>query len=253
MRQASLNRGHDLFFTVVCRFWIAGVGSIQTPPIKPLSCERILADIVVLQQAARASKIVMSTSPEPGPMNGHTSPSGDEDTTHVADFSRSDSDLSDTQPAEVDAASSDSDDAAGSADEGPAFTTEEQDDQSGSTDNDGPGDEDFDAPGSPASGQGHDVSDEAESASAHAAAKRKSGQTIEDDFMRENPELYGLRRSSRPSQRRKLVDSEDEEEGSDFDTRLAPRKTTTKRRRLERSLPSMSGLESKRAHLANND
>jgi chromodomain-helicase-DNA-binding protein 1 len=193
----------------------------------------------------------MSTSPDPGPVNGHASPSADEYSTHIADAARSDSDLSDTQPAEVDAASDESDDAAGSPDEGPTFTPEEQDEQSGSSDNDGPGDGDFDAPGSPASVQSNDVSDQAESASARAAAKRKAGQTIEDDYMRENPELYGLRRSSRPSQRRKVVDSEDEEEGSESDVTPAPRKAANKRRRLERSLPSMSDLVFKRAHLTN--
>jgi chromodomain-helicase-DNA-binding protein 1 len=200
MRQASLNRVRGLCSTVVCRLWIAGAGSTQSPRLRPPNCARILADIVVLQQAAQAPKIVMSTSPEPGPVNGHASPSADEYSTHLADTARSESDLSDTQPAEVDAESPDSDDAAGSADEGQAFTPEEQDEQSGSSDNDGPGDGDFDTAGSPASVQSNDVSDQAESdqaesASARAAAKRKAGQTIEDDYMRENPELYGLRRS----------------------------------------------------------
>ncbi|KAH6845232.1 P-loop containing nucleoside triphosphate hydrolase protein [Chaetomium sp. MPI-CAGE-AT-0009] len=196
----------------------------------------------------------MSTSPDPGPMNGHASPSADEDSTHLADTARSESDLSDAQPAEVDAASPESDDAAGSPDEGQTFTPDEQDEQSGSSDNDGHGDGDFDAAGSPASAQSNDVSDQAESASARAAAKRKAGQTIEDDFMRENPELYGLRRSSRPSQRRKVVDSEDEEEASDSDITPAPRKAANKRRRLERSLPaSKRGTPARQASADDSD
>ncbi|KAK4044532.1 P-loop containing nucleoside triphosphate hydrolase protein [Parachaetomium inaequale] len=182
----------------------------------------------------------MSTSPKPGPVNGHASPSADEYSTHIADDARSDSDLSDTQPAGVRAASPESADAVGSPDEGPEFAPENHEEPSDSSDHDAQDDGDFDAAGSPASMQSNDndASDRAGSASARAVAKRKTGQTTEDDYMRENPELYGLRRSSRPSQRRKVVDSEDEDEGSDSDVTPAPRKAMNKRRRLERSLPA---------------
>jgi len=94
------------------------------------------------------------------------------------------------------------------------------------------------AQGSPASARSNDLSDHDASASGPAVAKRKAAHTIEDDYMRENPELYGLRRSSRPVLRRKVVDSDDEGEGSESDATPAPRKTVTKRRRLDRSLPA---------------
>ena len=139
----------------------------------------------------------MSTTPDPGPVNGHASPSADEYSTHMADDARSDSDLSDTQPAGVNAASPESADAVGSPDEGPEFAPEDQEEPSDSSDHDAQDDGDFDAAGSPASMQSNDndASDRAGSASARAVAKRKTAQTTEDDYMRENPELYGLRRS----------------------------------------------------------
>lgn len=140
----------------------------------------------------------MFTSPEPGPVNGHASSSADEVNAHVSDGNPSDSDLSDTQPAGARAATPASVDAAGSPDEGPAYAPEEQEeDESDPSDNDAVDDGDFDAPASPASIQSNDASDHDASASGHAVAKRKAAQAIEDVYMRENPELYGLRRSVR--------------------------------------------------------
>lgn len=138
--------------------------------------------------------IAMFTPPDPGPVNGHDSSSEDEHDTHVSDGNQSDSDLSDAQPAGLGAASSFAD-AAGSPDEGPEFAQEEQEDSSDASDNDAVNDEDFDAAGSPASARSNDLSDRDASASGPAVAKRKAAHTIEDEYMRENPELYGLRRS----------------------------------------------------------
>lgn len=137
----------------------------------------------------------MSTSPDPGPVNGHASPSADEPSTHVTNGIQSDSDLSDARPAAADVASPESADAAGSPDEEPGLAEEEQEEQSDSGDNDAQDDGDFDAAGSPASAQSNDDADRATSASPRPAAKRKATQVIEDEYMRENPELYGLRRS----------------------------------------------------------
>lgn len=125
-------------------------------------------------------------------MNGHASPSADEDNTHVANDTRSESDLSETQPAAVSIPSPDSADAVGSPDEELQLAQEAPSD---SSDNDAEDDGDFDAPGSPASVQSNVDGDRAASASARPVAKRKAAQAIEDEFMRENPELYGLRRS----------------------------------------------------------
>ncbi|KAK4101689.1 hypothetical protein N658DRAFT_51637 [Parathielavia hyrcaniae] len=180
----------------------------------------------------------MSTSPDPRPVNGHTHSSAERYSTRVDDASQSDSGLSDAQPAEAHAASSESGDAAGSPDEGPDFAPDEQENPSDSSDHDASDDGDFDAPNRSASVQSNAASDRAASASARPAVKRKAAPVIEDDYMRENPELYGLRRSSRPVHRRRLVDSDDEEEGYESDVAQAPRKAANKRRRLERSLPA---------------
>lgn len=158
-----------------------------------------LADLVALQQAARALIITMSTSPDPGPVNGHESLSGDEQSVQLANGNPTDSDLSDTQPAAVSLGSPESADAVGSPDAEPDFAREEQDEPSDPSDNDAQDDADFDAAGSPASAQSNDSADRAASASTRPAAKRKAALAIEDEYMRENPELYGLRRSVRYS------------------------------------------------------
>ncbi|KAF2761720.1 chromodomain helicase [Pseudovirgaria hyperparasitica] len=45
--------------------------------------------------------------------------------------------------------------------------------------------------------------------------KRKATDEDDEDHMRNNPELFGLRRSGRANQRRRVVDSSDEDSGSD--------------------------------------
>ncbi|KAK0633510.1 hypothetical protein B0T14DRAFT_71323 [Immersiella caudata] len=176
----------------------------------------------------------MSTSSGASPINGHAHHSEDEHTGHISNGDQSDSDLSDVQAGDADVPRSESVDVAVSAAQMPSIALE---DPSDSSDNDASHDADFDMEGSPASARS---SDEAHGASIElrTAAKRKSTQALEDEFMRENPELYGLRRSSRPTQRRKVVDSdeEEEEEASDSDATPARRKAI-KRRRVERSLP----------------
>ncbi|KAK0656358.1 CDH1-like protein [Cercophora newfieldiana] len=175
----------------------------------------------------------MSTSSGASPINGHAHHSEDEHSGHVFNGDQSDSDLSDVQAADADGPRSGSVDVAASAVQMPSIALE---DPSDSSDNDASHDADFDMEGSPVSAQS---SDDARGASVESrpAAKRKSTQVLEDDYMRENPELYGLRRSSRPQQRRKVVDSDEEEEASDSDATPAPRKAI-KRRRVERSLPA---------------
>jgi len=144
----------------------------------------------------------MSTSSEPSPINGQDSPSGDENISYFANGNQSESDLSYVQNGAADAASPDfaeSSDAVGSPTERPELTLQEPSDPS----DDGASDDgDFDAAGSPASvqsqAQSNDYDDRAGSVvSDRPAPKRKVGQVIEDEYMRENPELYGLRRSVR--------------------------------------------------------
>jgi chromodomain-helicase-DNA-binding protein 1 len=137
----------------------------------------------------------MSTSPDPSPVNGHVSLSTDGHGTRVADATQSDSDLSDAQPAGIDAAAPESPDAVGSPDEAPEFAADGQEESSDSSDHDALDDNDFDVADSPASVPSNDASDHAASASVRTAVKRKAAQVLEDEYMRENPELYGLRRS----------------------------------------------------------
>ncbi|KAJ4295859.1 ATP-dependent DNA helicase Hrp3 [Collariella sp. IMI 366227] len=179
----------------------------------------------------------MSTSPEPSPVNGHVSPPDYDYRAQTPDAQEGDSGLSDTQLAGADAATPGSDDAAGSPDEEPEMTRDVQEEQTESSGQEDMEDDDFDAVATPGSVQSNDASDPAVSPSARTATKRKAGHAmLEDDYIRENPELYGLRRSSRPAQRRRIVESDDEEEASESDATPAPRKST-QRRRLERSLP----------------
>lgn len=138
----------------------------------------------------------MSTSPDPGPVNGHTSPSPDERSTRIAEAAQSNSHLSDTQPSGADGASPGSADDAGSAEDEPEFVPEEdQDDASQSSEQDAPDDADFNGEDSPASAQSNDASDRPVTVS--TAPKRKAANILDDEYIRENPELYGLRRSVR--------------------------------------------------------
>ncbi|KAK0703771.1 CDH1-like protein [Lasiosphaeria miniovina] len=181
----------------------------------------------------------MSTSPEASPVNGHASPSDDERMSHVANGDQSDSDLSDVQAPDVDRLTPDSPDAPGSPAGKPDLTIEEASDSSDNVSDDG----DFDMAESPTSARSNAGNSRAASTESRPAPKRKAAHAAEEDFMRENPELYGLRRSSRPTQRRKVVDSDEEEEASDSDVAPAPRKAAKRRRvidrveRVDRSLP----------------
>lgn len=171
--------------------------ALSRAPISRSSRARhFCADIVVSQQAARGLKITMSTSPDPGPVNGHLPPAADDHSTHLANGNQSDSELSEAQPAAAGVASPESADAVGSPDDGPAPAQEEEHEEpSASSDNDNAQDDgDFDATGSPESAQSNDTPARATSSSARASAKRKA-QIMDDEYIRENPELYGLRRS----------------------------------------------------------
>lgn len=156
------------------------------------SPQRFLTDIAVLQQAAPHLKIKMSTSSEASPVNGRSSLAIDDHDEHMANGDQSDSDLSDVQPVDVDGPSSDPVVAARAPAQLPAVTLE---DPSESSDNDASDDADFDMADSPASAQSNEDAVGNAARDSRPPPKRKATQTIEDDFMRENPELYGLRRS----------------------------------------------------------
>ena len=138
----------------------------------------------------------MSTSPEPSPANGHLSPVADEVTVSYANGDQSDSDLSDVQAADVDELSPNSVD---DADAGRnAVARDGFEEASDPSDNDGSDDADFDMAESVASVTSDPNNDQAASSNdSQRAPKRKAPLAQEDDYIRNDPELYGLRRSVR--------------------------------------------------------
>lgn len=143
----------------------------------------------------------MSSSPEPSFANGHHSPLDELDVDNVADNAQSESDLSEVndtvvaQPLpsisayphhsrEGDKVDMDSPDAAESSEDGIDNASD---------------DADFDMEDSPAASQSDAAQDDRSASNeSRPAAKRKVPIIVEEDeFMRTNPELYGLRRSVR--------------------------------------------------------
>ncbi|KAI5465964.1 SNF2 family chromodomain-helicase DNA-binding protein [Mariannaea sp. PMI_226] len=92
-------------------------------------------------------------------------------------------------------------------------------------------DADFDMEESAPSQNDNAVEQRASSTDSNRTSKRKAP-IGEDEYIKANPELYGLRRSTRPREQRKIVESE-----SDSDVAPVNRRTT-KRRRVETSQPA---------------
>lgn len=142
------------------------------------------------------SNINMTSSPEPSSVNGHMSPETGPDARIILDDRVSESDLSDMNDNTAPAAFSSS----------PALDQSLQDvepepdspagaESSDNDDNNASDDADFDMEDSPAPSQSDAPQDETSTSnSSRRAPKRKAG-ADEDDYIRENPELYGLRRS----------------------------------------------------------
>lgn len=128
-------------------------------------------------------------------MNGHASPLADAENHVIANGNQSDSDLSDVQAPDAEAPPSDTPQAEEVTVRNPELTVEEPSD---SSDEDASADADFDMDDSPQSPQS-DQEDDAPSPSSDSRQppKRKAPTSAEEDYMRENPELYGLRRSVR--------------------------------------------------------
>lgn len=165
-----------------------------------LPLRNTLTDIVVLQQAASPASVTMSASPESSPANGHVSPVANSVAVQLLDPEPSDSDLSDVQAPDVASPSSDSaNNFDSTALDAPA---DDFDGASSPSDNGASDDADFDqVVDSPASARSNALDEGAASASddSRTGFKRKAGASMEEDYMRENPELYGLRRSVSPS------------------------------------------------------
>ncbi|CAJ2513290.1 Uu.00g014090.m01.CDS01 [Anthostomella pinea] len=182
----------------------------------------------------------MSSSPEPNFANGDTSPAVQVGNRVVLDDRVSESDLSDVnETAALPAAASPSTRHESSPD---AEVDPDPQDAADSSENDANAsdDADFDMEDSPVPSHSDAPQDERSSSNdSRRVPKRKAG--VEDDtYIRDNPELYGLRRSSRPTKQAKIVDS-DEDEESDSD--VAPTNRRTKKLRVEQG----SRQSSKRA------
>lgn len=162
------------------------------------SIERITTDIVVLQQAALPSSVTMSASPVSSPANGHTSPVANTVSVQLLDPELSESDLSDAPAADIESPSSNS---PGEHDQaGAGGRADDFDDHSSSSDEDAPNDGDFDDAAEQDSSRSHNGQIEAAASPASSddsrtASKRKADPIDEDEYIRDNPELYGLRRS----------------------------------------------------------
>lgn len=114
---------------------------------------------------------------------------------HVAaNANQSDSDLSDVQAADGEAPSPDTPEAEEVTVKNPELMIEEPSEPS--DDDDASADADFDMDDSPQSPQSEQEDDEpSPSNGSRQPPKRKATTSAEEDYMRENPELYGLRRS----------------------------------------------------------
>jgi len=126
-------------------------------------------------------------------VNGHASPLVDTGNHVAANGIQSDSDLSDVQAPDAEAPSPDTPEAGEVTVRNPELTVEEP---SESSDDDASADADFDMDDSPQSPQSEQEDDEpSPSNGSRQPPKRKAPTSVEEDYMRENPELYGLRRS----------------------------------------------------------
>lgn len=211
----------------------------------------------------------MSASPESSLVNGYASPEIDSSINANQNGNVSESDLSDDEAAE-----------AGNRSSGPAMGAEPSarpdsavDQSSDSSHDEHPDEGEFNMADSPVSARSVPRHIErASSSESRSAGKRKADHFNEDEFMRENPTLYGLRRSvcisvnlfdasahtkqGRATQRRKIVSlvfpstvfgtshlpsmqvDSDDDDVSDSD--VAPQsKRVPKRPKVERSLPGM--------------
>lgn len=140
----------------------------------------------------------MSSPLEPGPINGYRSPKGGSPSPIVASGNHSDSDLSDVRDNAAGLASSspspDPNDSTGYMNGAPDFAESESSGDDNNASDDGDFDMDDDAASvaqSDGAGDVHSSSNDSQRPTKRKAVAR------EDDYIKANPELYGLRRSVR--------------------------------------------------------
>lgn len=181
----------------------------------------------------------MSSSPESAPESAPASPvspsAAAESADEVPSDHRSESDLSEfnetvavplrdsASPPQSPAAHESSEDAEAEPDSNDHIESSEDEAQASD-------DADYDLEESPAPSQS-DANRESRSTSHESRRVPKRKAVVEEDeYIRENPELYGLRRSSRPTKQPKIIESD---EGEDSDSDIAPTHRRTKKLRTE--------------------
>jgi chromodomain-helicase-DNA-binding protein 1 len=144
----------------------------------------------------------MSTPRESTPVNGHDSPMGNDDTIEDANGILSESDLSDVQAPDMEVSSASASPVPANPQHATALPRIELSSNPASESSNAGASEDgeFDMEDSPQSAPGVTAHSQATSSNEEGRPplRRKLGQDAEDDFIRDNPELYGLRRSVRP-------------------------------------------------------
>ncbi|KAI0177130.1 SNF2 super family protein [Pestalotiopsis sp. NC0098] len=184
----------------------------------------------------------MSSSPEPEAANGYSNLVVRDDGGANGD-AHAESDVSDAEHTiTVRPRTSASPDYDQSADENENTFEQERDAiESSASDNDDPADDaDFDIEDSPAPSHSDGAQDERSASNSSRQSNKRKATNDEEDYIKANPELYGLRRSSRPNKQPKVVDSDDEDSDSDV---VPVSRRSTKRRRVEQ----ISQQSSKRA------
>ncbi|KAF4966934.1 hypothetical protein FZEAL_10594, partial [Fusarium zealandicum] len=173
---------------------------------------------------------MMSTPTIGGPSNGHLSPGDEISMSFDTGDHAGDSDSPDPHDHTLDqpspSPSDDANDTSNMVQDDTHMSPSEQ-----SSDDNASDDADFDMEESVPSQNDDAVEERASSTDSNRTSKRKAP-VEEEEYIKANPELYGLRRSTRPREQRKIVESDDSESEPPVNRR------TVKRRRVETSRPS---------------
>lgn len=140
----------------------------------------------------------MSSSPEAGLANGDNSPDAETPNQITLDDRASESDLSEvneTNALRSSPSSSPSPSPSSNQHESHQPADPESDESSNDGDNNASDDADFDMEESPAPSQSDGHQDQRSSSNDSRRVPKRKAVNEEDDYIRENPELYGLRRS----------------------------------------------------------
>ncbi|KAL6702600.1 ATP-dependent DNA helicase Hrp3 [Coniothyrium glycines] len=158
--------------------------------------------------------------------NGHISPLAVHVTSPNSPAQHHDSDLSDTDaPAAVEAAS-DADAPGEDYDDDEEMAVASDSDED--VDAEGEPDGDYDSDSPPSEQAESDGAQSSVSQDSRRALKRKAS-AEKDDYMTQNPELYGLRRSGRARPTRRIVDSDDDDDDSSSDQPRKRQRTASRK------------------------